>query len=71
MEMCEPCSSIEVDRRGAPGHAALEETGARRGNSPIGQSRVGVTEYVCRTCSQRWEYEDDKNDRHAGWSRVG
>ena len=69
MPMCDACSAIVEDRRGKPGHDALEKTGSER-RKVTGQAGIHVTSYRCKTCGQRWQYEDDKNDDFAGWRKV-
>ena len=32
---------------------------------------VGITRYVCERCGTVWDYENDKQNLHAGWSAVG
>jgi len=71
MAMCQACTEIVRGKRGAPGHSALQETERRRGTTPIGQKGITITSYTCSSCGQKWEYEDDKNDSHVGWSTAG
>jgi transposase-like protein len=33
--------------------------------------KVTITRYRCERCGTAWEYENNKVDRHAGWSVVG
>ncbi|MDM0054068.1 hypothetical protein [Variovorax fucosicus] len=68
MPMCEKCATIVTGRRHAAGHEDLKETGHSKYN--MGQGTVYTRAYTCSTCGTKWEYEDDKNDDGAGWSRV-
>jgi hypothetical protein len=31
---------------------------------------VTITESQCERCGTHWDYENDKNNLHAGWSVV-
>ena len=33
--------------------------------------KVTITRYRCERCGTAWEYENNKVNRHAGWSVVG
>lgn len=67
MAMCEDCDNIETHVRGKKGHANLVES-HKTGYRPFAQAGVVVTHYVCSQCGTKWQYENDKNDNHAGWS---
>jgi hypothetical protein len=68
MPMCDACKTIVGAKRGAPGHDGLKFVGYGEGYQPFGQSKVSFKNYDCQACGQKWQYEDDKNDSHAGWS---
>ena len=36
-----------------------------------GAVQVTVTRYVCEQCGTVWDYENNKQNQHAGWSVVG
>jgi hypothetical protein len=33
--------------------------------------QVVITKYCCERCGTTWEYENNKVNRHAGWSVIG
>lgn len=67
--MCPACSAIAQHQRNAKGHAHLHQEGkTRKSVSAIGQARIKITHFRCKVCGTKWQYEDDKNDDHAGWS---
>lgn len=70
MPLCEKCAGIETYKRGADGHDGLKPTGKKRGYKPFAQAGIVITEYMCSNCGALWEYENDKNDSHVGWSVV-
>ena len=65
MAMCDMCAAIQTGKRGAEGHDDLKETGHTKYN--MGQGTVYTRAYTCSQCGTKWEYENDKNDSHAGW----
>jgi hypothetical protein len=69
MAMCAACSAIVIDKRKAPGHPALEKIDYQK-KRIIGQANIHLATYKCKVCQQLWQYEDDKNDDHAGWRKL-
>ena len=67
--LCDACASIQRNWRRAPGHAELMQGKNRKEERRGGQ--VTVTRYVCERCAAVWDYENDKNNTHAGWSLLG
>jgi hypothetical protein len=68
MMSCEACKKIVTSKRGEQGHQFLIETN-RKKSSVIGQN-IWFIDYECSACGTKWRYEDDKNDNHAGWTRI-
>ncbi|MCY1250203.1 hypothetical protein D9M72_638160 [compost metagenome] len=66
MPLCADCEKIETGRRGAPGHGALKEMSHSKQN--WGTGVVITTKFTCQVCGAKWEYENDKHDKGAGWS---
>ena len=69
MVLCEPCAGIQRNWRKAPGHPELVQGASRKEERAKGT--VNVTKYRCDRCGTSWEYENDKNNLHAGWSVTG
>lgn len=69
MTLCEACAGIQRNWRKAPGHPELMQGKNRTEAHKHGQ--VTITRYCCERCGTNWEYENNKVDRHAGWSVVG
>jgi hypothetical protein len=65
---CNLCNEIVLNKRGSNAHINLEKQKIVK-KPVIGQS-VFSTTYRCKDCGQGWEYEDDKNDLNAGWSKA-
>ncbi|MEY3446270.1 MAG: hypothetical protein RIR45_1025, partial [Pseudomonadota bacterium] len=55
--------------RKAKGHPELMQGSNRSETHKHGQ--VTITRYRCERCGTSWEYENNKVNRHAGWSVVG
>ncbi len=66
--LCEACAGIQRNWRRAKGHAELHQGLNRQEARRHG--RVTITEYQCDRCGTHWDYENDKNNLHAGWSVV-
>lgn len=74
MTLCASCAGIQRNWRRAPGHAELVQQSSRkavRSDADGGSHTVTLTSYRCDACGTRWEYENDKTNRQAGWSVVG
>lgn len=69
MELCDACTGIQRHWRRAPGHPELVQRGNRK--EQRGSTEVTVTRYQCDRCGTAWEYENDRQNLHAGWSVVG
>lgn len=69
MQLCEACAGIQRNWRRAPGHPELMQGTNRTETHKHGQ--VTITKYCCERCGTHWEYENNKVDRHAGWSVIG
>ena len=69
IEMCDPCASIQRNFRKTPGHVELAQMGNYKRERTTGN--VTITRYECERCGTNWEYENDKNNQHAGWSLTG
>jgi hypothetical protein len=69
MPLCESCLGIQRNWRRAPGHAELLQRGNRQ--EPRNRNLVTITSYLCDRCGTAWEYENDRQNQHAGWSVVG
>ena len=69
IEMCDSCAGIQRNWRKAPGHVEL----VQGDNYPRERNGVKVTftRYVCERCGTNWEYENNKQNQHAGWSLTG
>ena len=67
MTLCSACLTIEVRRRGAPGHALLRITDTQRIKSSKAVA-VTVSTFACPTCGARWIYRDEKNVDNQGLS---
>jgi hypothetical protein len=66
--LCEACAGIQRNWRRAKGHAELAQGLNRK--EPRRHGQVTITEYQCERCGTHWDYENDKNNLHAGWSVV-
>ncbi len=66
--LCEACQGIQRNWRKAPGHPELAQGLNRK--EPRRHGQVTITEYQCERCGTHWDYENDKNNLHAGWSVV-
>ncbi len=66
--MCTSCAGIQQNWRRAKGHVELQQHGNRKEERASGQ--VTVTRYQCDRCGTIWDYENDKQNLHAGWSVV-
>ena len=64
--MCSSCEGIQQNWRRAKGHVELAQHGNRKEERASGQ--VTVTRYQCDRCGTIWDYENDKQNLHAGWS---
>lgn len=69
MALCDSCKGIQRNWRRAPGHPELMQGTNRTEAYPHG--KVTITRYRCERCGTAWEYENNKVNRHAGWSVVG
>jgi hypothetical protein len=67
--LCEPCAGVQQNWRRAKGHPELVQ-GTNRAVAHRHGS-VTITKYVCERCATVWEYENNKVNRHAGWSVIG
>ena len=67
-ELCASCAGIQRNWRRAPGHVELQQHGNRKEERASGL--VTVTRYQCDRCGTIWDYENDKQNQHAGWSIV-
>ncbi|MES2977712.1 MAG: hypothetical protein V4731_04755 [Pseudomonadota bacterium] len=66
--LCDSCAGIQRNWRKAKGHAELLQGNNR--TEQRGRTPVTITEYRCDRCGTAWDYENDKNNLHAGWSVV-
>ena len=69
IELCDACTGIQRNWRKAPGHVELTQGSNYKRERETGT--VTITRYVCERCGTNWEYENDKNNMHAGWSVTG
>jgi len=67
--LCESCAGVQQNWRRAKGHPELVQ-GTNRAVAHRHGS-VTITKYVCERCATVWEYENNKVNRHAGWSVIG
>ena len=67
--MCGACAGVQRNWRRAPGHPELMQRTNRKEVRETGS--VTITRYVCEQCGTVWDYENDKQNLHAGWSAVG
>ncbi len=67
--LCDSCAAIQRNWRRAPGHPELMQ-GKNRTEAHTHGS-VTITRYRCERCGTLWDYENNKVNRHAGWSVVG
>ena len=67
--LCDSCAGIQRNWRKAPGHPELMQGKNRSETHRHGQ--VTTTRYRCERCGTLWDYENNKVNRHAGWSVVG
>lgn len=67
--LCEACAAVQQNWRRAPGHPELMQGSNRSVAHKHGQ--VTITRYRCERCGTVWDYENNKVNRHAGWSVVG
>ncbi len=65
-EMCASCAGIQQHWRKAKGHPELMQGTHRTVEHKHGT--VTITKYCCERCGTTWEYENNKVNRHAGWS---
>ncbi|QTN27278.1 hypothetical protein HZ993_18585 [Rhodoferax sp. AJA081-3] len=65
-EMCEACTGVQQHWRRAKGHPELMQGTHRMVAHKHGS--VTITKYRCERCGTVWEYENNKVNRHAGWS---
>ena len=68
-EMCEACAGVQQHWRRAKGHPELMQGTHRTVAHKHGS--VTITKYRCERCGTIWEYENNKVNRHAGWSVLG
>ncbi len=64
--MCASCAGIQQNWRRARGHPELVQGSNRTVAHKHGS--VTITKYRCEACGTIWEYENNKVNRHAGWS---
>jgi hypothetical protein len=64
--LCDSCTGVQRNWRKAPGHPELMQGTHRTETHKHGQ--VTITKYRCERCGTVWEYENNKVNRHAGWS---
>jgi hypothetical protein len=67
--LCESCAGVQQNWRRAKGHPELVQGTNRMVAHRHGS--VTITKYVCERCGTVWEYENNKVNRHAGWSVIG
>ncbi len=67
--LCDACAGIQRNWRKAPSHPELMQGKNRSETHRHGQ--VTITRYRCERCGTLWDYENNKVNRHAGWSVVG
>ena len=67
--LCTSCAGIQRNWRKAPGHAELMQRGNRK--EERNGAQVTVTRYVCEQCGTVWDYENNKQNQHVGWSIAG
>jgi hypothetical protein len=65
-DMCEACVGVQQHWRRAKGHPELMQGTHRAVVHKHGT--VTITKYRCERCGTIWEYENNKVNRHAGWS---
>lgn len=70
MPVCEACAKIETHKRHVSPHSQMKFVGYDRGKGykPLGQASVEFKLYECQSCGTKWQYEDDKNDPHVGFT---
>lgn len=68
--LCNPCSQIQINVRGAEGHERLTQQRLPEKRRISGQSNIFVTKYRCSTCGTLWTYTDDRKDEFSGWERY-
>ena len=68
VQLCESCAGIQQNWRRARGHPELMQGTHRTVAHKHGQ--VTIIKYCCERCGTVWEYENNKVNRHAGWSVV-
>jgi hypothetical protein len=66
--MCDSCAGVQQNWRRARGHPELMQGTHRTVAHKHGQ--VTITRYQCERCGTVWDYENNKVNRHAGWSVV-
>ncbi len=64
--MSASCAGIQQNWRRARGHPELVQGSNRTVAHKHGS--VTITKYRCEACGTIWEYENNKVNRHAGWS---
>lgn len=64
--LCDSCAGVQQNWRRARGHPELMQGTHRTEAHKHGQ--VTITKYRCERCGTVWEYENNKVNRHAGWS---
>ena len=67
--LCDSCAGIQQNWRRAKGHPELMQGTNRSVEHRHGT--VTITRYRCERCGTLWDYENNKVNRHAGWSVVG
>ena len=67
-DMCEACAGVQQNWRKAKGHPELMQGTHRMVAHKHGS--VTITKYRCERCGTVWEYENNKVNRHAGWSVI-
>ncbi len=64
--LCGSCAGVQQNWRRARGHPELMQGTHRTVSHKHGL--VTITKYRCERCGTLWEYENNKVNRHAGWS---
>lgn len=66
---CTQCDAIVPGRRNADGHDRLKAIGGPK-TLELAQARVRIQQYICEVCESRWQYQDNRLDMRAGWTRL-